>query len=161
MLAGLEQRPGCQVEEVKNTPTANNNLLPAADVARIIARVASDKKAENIVILDMRTIVNYCDYFVLCSASGNRHVKAVADGVESGLLEHGIKVRYSQGVDSAGRRSFPSYMGKSAAGVAEEFARGHWALLDLGDVVVHIFEADSRDFYGLEHLWQGAAKVEW
>lgn len=146
---------------MKHTHSSNKSSLSAVDVARLIARVASDKKAEHIVILDMRSIVNYCDYFVLCSASGNRHVKAVADGVEDGLLEHGIKVRYSQGVDAAGRRSFPVYMGKSVVGAEEDSARGHWALLDLGDVVVHIFEADSRSFYGLEHLWQGAAKIEW
>ncbi len=86
----------------------------------------------------MRKLVNFCDYFVICSASSDRQVAAVINGVEEGLSKLGVKVRYKQGVNVSS-----------------------WALLDLGDVVTHVFEGESREFYGLEHLWQDAPKVKW
>jgi len=132
--------------------------LESLNLAKTIAHLAADKKAENIVVLDMREIVNYCDYFVICSGTGSRHVRAVADGIDDGLHELGIKVKFKQGLDSVGRRVFT--IRNSGEDVPDD-RRGHWALLDMGDVVTHIFEADSREFYGLEFLWQGAVNVVW
>ncbi len=86
----------------------------------------------------MRKLVNFCDYFVICSASSDRQVVAIADGIEEGLLKLNVRIRHKQGLKIS-----------------------TWALLDLGDVVVHIFEGEAREFYGLEHLWQDAAKVKW
>ena len=133
--------------------------MEALTLAKKIARLAVDKKAENIVILDMRGVVNFCDYFVICSGSGSRHVKAVADGIDDGLHELGLKAKFKQGIESVGKsRSFS--MANSENYFSDE-RRGHWVLLDMGDVVTHVFEADSRDFYGLEFLWQGAVKIDW
>jgi len=133
--------------------------LEALALAKKIARFAFDKKAENIVVMDMREVVNYCDYFVICSGTGSRHVKAIADGIDDGLHEIGLKVRRKQGLATAGRsRAFSL---SSAGSIDLNDMRGHWGLLDMGDVVAHIFEADSREFYGLEHLWHGAVSIDW
>ncbi|MDP2654800.1 MAG: ribosome silencing factor [Candidatus Omnitrophota bacterium] len=105
-------------------------------MAQAIVGCASDKKAENIVVLDMRKVANFCDYFVICTGNSDRQVRAVAEGISEGLGQKGVNVRYQQG-----------------------FRDGHWVLLDLGTVVAHVFDRETREFYGLEHLWQEAKKV--
>ena len=113
----------------------------------------------------MREIVNFCDYFVLCTATSSRHIKAVADGVDEGLHQLGIKIKFKQGLDGAGRSrsfTFASQASAASAGVpAVDASNGRWVLLDMGDVVVHVFENESREFYGLDHLWQEAVPVVW
>lgn len=112
--------------------------ITAKKLAELIAGFASDIKAQNIVILDMRKAANFCDYFVLCSGTSSRQVRAIAEGIEEGLREDSIKTSFKQGI-----------------------REGRWALLDFGTVVVHVFEKEARDFYGLEYLWKEADKVEW
>ncbi len=104
----------------------------------MIAGFASDKKARDIVVLDMRKVANFCDYFVLCTGNSDRHIHAIAKGIDQELENHRIFVRHKQGVHD-----------------------GHWVILDLGDVVTHIFDPETRDFYGLDYLWQQAKKVKW
>jgi len=133
--------------------------LESLEIAKQSARFAADKKAENIVILDMRGVVNFCDYFVLCTATSSRHIKAVAEGVDEGLHLLGVKIRFKQGLDSAGRQR--GFRFATAGNAAPEDSNGRWVLLDMGDVVVHVFENDSREFYGLDHLWQEAVAVDW
>ncbi len=140
--------------------------MESLELAKKAALFCADKKAENIVVLDMREIVNFCDYFVLCTATSSRHIKAVADGVDEGLHQIGIKIKFKQGLDGAGRsRSFRFASAASAASAAGappiDEANGRWVLLDMGDVVVHVFENESREFYGLDHLWQEAIPVTW
>ena len=103
----------------------------------LVAGFASDKKAEDIVILDMRKVTNFCDFFVICSAPSGRRIKAIADGVIDSLAEKGIKIPRSASKDDSS-----------------------WIALDLGDVLVHIFDSDLREFYNLEHLWQDAPRLE-
>ncbi len=112
--------------------------LSSDKLAKLISRFASDIKAQKIVILDMRRVVNFCDYFVLCSGTSTRQVKSIAEGIEDGLKDAGIETRFKQGM-----------------------REGRWVLLDFGTVVAHVFESDSRDFYGLEYLWKEAERVEW
>lgn len=108
-------------------------------LAKLISRFASDIKAQKIVILDMRRVVNFCDYFVLCSGTSTRQVRSIAEGIEDGLEEqHGIRTRFKQGMKE-----------------------GRWILLDFGTVVAHVFESDAREFYGIEYLWKGADRVDW
>ena len=144
--------------------------MESLELAKKAAHFCADKKAENIVVLDMREIVNFCDYFVLCTATSSRHIKAVADGVDEGLHLLGIKIKFKQGLDGAGRsRSFTFARAASEAASAANGAsvpaadesNGRWVLLDMGDVVVHVFENESREFYGLDHLWQEAVAVKW
>jgi len=107
----------------------------------------------------MSGVVNYCDYFVICSGTSARHVKAIADGIEDGLHTLGIKVKYKQGLEGVTKARYFTFGGTNAS-VPDDFV-GHWALLDMGDVVTHIFEGESREFYGLEHLWQEARNIDW
>lgn len=133
--------------------------MESLDLAKQTAALASDKLAENIVIIDMREIVNYADYFVICSGSSVPHLRAIADGIEQGLYKEGIKVRLKQGFDSMAR-SPKTFSFESKTSLLED-AQGRWGLLDMGDVVVHIFDTDAREFYGLEYLWQEAPRFEW
>ena len=112
--------------------------MTSRNSVKLIAELAYDKKAEDIVILDMRRIVNFCDYFVVISGTSERHAQAIANGIEEGLREAGLKVHYREGIKSS-----------------------KWVLMDLGDVVIHIFETETREFYGLEHLWQDAPRVNY
>ena len=93
----------------------------------------------------MRALVNFCDYFVIATGTSDRQVKAIAQGIDEGLDEIGIHVHLARGLK-----------GFSGSDVPE----GAWELLDMGDVVAHIFEPHSRAFYSLEHLWQDAIRVD-
>lgn len=100
-----------------------------------IARLAHNKKADDIVILDMRQLTNYTDYFVVCTASSERAAKTIADTI----------------LDSV---STP----KAAHYHTEGYREGEWILIDLGDIVVHIFQTAKRAFYDLERLWGDAPR---
>jgi ribosome-associated protein len=102
-----------------------------AEVARAAARFAEDKKAVDIVELDLRGAVGYTDYFVVCSGNTERQAKAIHDGIHLGMKqEHGLLPRRVEGVGEAS-----------------------WILMDYLDVVVHVFTPETRDFYRLEQLW--------
>ena len=119
-------------QTIKKAPVTSLQL------AKAIANFAADKKAEDITVLDMRKVANFCDFFVLCTGTSSRQVRAIADGIDDGFQEYGIKIRYKHGLSD-----------------------GHWVILDIGDVVTHIFDSDTREFYGLEYLWQDAKRVNW
>ena len=112
--------------------------MTSRDIAKLIAQATSLKKAEGILVLDMRKVVNFCDYFVICSGSSDRHVKAIAQGIYEDLEQRNLKCGVKQGLE-----------------------KSDWVILDLGDVVAHIFKDQSREFYGLEYLWRKAREVEW
>jgi ribosome-associated protein len=96
-----------------------------------IAELASDKKAADIVVLDLRGVVGYADYFVIASGGTERQTKAVHDGIHLGLKErHGLLPRRVEGVTES-----------------------RWILMDYLDVVVHVFTPDTRAYYRLEQLW--------
>lgn len=125
-----------------------SKTLTSKQLATQIAQFADDKKAQDIVILDMRELVNFCDYFVISTGTSDRQVKAIADGIEEDLHEIGIKAHTNRGLK-----------GINSSDSATD-GMGAWVLLDMGDVVAHIFEPNSREFYGLEHLWQDAPIVK-
>jgi ribosome-associated protein len=133
--------------------------LKSLALAKKVAYFASEKQAENVVVLDMRDIANFCDYFVLCTASSSRHIRAVADGVDEGLHELGMKIKFKQGLETASRSRGFSFSNQGA--LQPEAAAGAWVLLDMGDVVAHVFDKESREFYALDHLWQEAVAVKW
>jgi ribosome-associated protein len=111
--------------------------LTSRKLAKLVAELASNKKAQDIVILDMRKLVNFCDYFVICSGNTNRQVRAIADHIDDELGGSGMPLQFKQGLKNS-----------------------DWVVFDAGDVVVHIFQKDLREFYGLEHLWQEAKEVK-
>ncbi|MBF0490186.1 MAG: ribosome silencing factor [Candidatus Omnitrophica bacterium] len=123
-----------------------SKAFTSKQLASKVAKFASDKKAQDIVILDMRGIVNFCDFFVIATGTSDRAVKAVAEGIGDSLSELGLNAHAERSVKNL-------HASDSNEGV------GAWVLLDLGDVIVHVFEPTAREFYGLEHLWQDAPVV--
>ena len=124
---------------VKKTSSIQKQTGQTAKKAiRLIAELALEKKAEHLVVLDVRKAANFCDYFIICSGNSDRQVKAIAEHIRSGLHEIGLTVPRPQGL-----------------------REGKWAIVDAGDIVVHVFDKDSRDFYGLEYLWQAGRKINW
>ncbi len=109
--------------------------LPAAVEAA--TRTALAKKAEEVVVLDLRQTADFADFFVLLSGANQRQLVAIADGVLETLR-------------GSGRR--PAHV--------EGYPRGEWILLDYGSFVVHVFTPRTRSFYDLERLWGGARRLE-
>ncbi len=108
-------------------------LLPEELAARI-ADIASDKLAQDIRVFDLRGIVSYTDYFVICSGGTERQTKAIHDGIHQELKdEHGRLPRRVEGLTES-----------------------RWILMDYLDAVIHIFTPDARSFYRLEQLWGDA-----
>ncbi len=106
-------------------------LRPSARrLARSIAVLALDKKAEDVRILDLRGLTDVTDYFVLCTGAVDLHIRAIANAVEDGIPE---RAWHREGYKSL-----------------------QWVLLDYVDVVVHIFQPEARAFYGLERMWGDA-----
>jgi len=100
-------------------------------LASTIAAYADEKKAIDIVALDLRGVVGYTDFFVICSGNTERQCKAIHDGIQIGMKQdHGILPRRVEGLREAG-----------------------WVLMDYLDVVVHVFTPEVRGFYRLERLW--------
>lgn len=110
--------------------TKENELLSLAYNA------ADDKRAEDIVALNMRGISLIADYFVICHGNSDKQVQAIAKEVKDRAEEEGFNVKRLEGYDEA-----------------------RWVLVDLGSVIVHVFHRDERDYYKLEKLW-GDAQIE-
>jgi ribosome-associated protein len=103
-----------------------------------VIEAARDKKATNIVVLDLRQADAFTDFFVICSAGNPRQVQAISDAVEEAL--------------SKGQKQRPS--------LVEGYARAEWVLLDYFDYVVHVFSKHAREFYALDRLWGSAIRTE-
>ncbi len=106
------------------------------DLARRIVELAEDKKAADIVLLDLAPLTTLADYFVICSGGSERQLDAIADGIVGSLRDERVK--------PIGREGTPA---------------SHWVLLDYGSVIVHIFTPPERDYYGLEKHWGEARTV--
>jgi ribosome-associated protein len=101
------------------------------EIARTIAEHASDRKALDIVQLDLRGIIGYTDYFVICTGRSDRQTKAIHDAIHQGMKsEHGLLPRRVEGLSEA-----------------------RWILMDYLDVIVHVFTPEMREYYRLEQLW--------
>lgn len=110
--------------------------MTALETAQVAARLLDTKKAEQVRILGIRSLSVICDYFVIATGTGNTHVKALADELEFQLGNQGIKPHHIEGYRS-----------------------NSWILLDYGEVVVHIFTRESREFYDLDRLWQNGEPI--
>ncbi|MFQ5907088.1 MAG: ribosome silencing factor [bacterium] len=111
--------------------------LRPLEVAKIAAQAAEEKKSKSICILDLRKISPIADYFVICSVMTQIQAKAVADHVLDELAENGVDVWHVEGYENA-----------------------RWILLDYVDVVMHVFEEETRSYYGLDRLWGDAPQIE-
>ena len=105
-------------------------------LARKIVEVASDKQAEDIVLLDVKELCSFADYFVICSGAVTRQISAIANEIEHSMDKRKEKLMRRDGDVESG-----------------------WVLLDYGDIIVHIFGATEREFYKLEKLWGNAVPL--
>ena len=110
--------------------------LTLAEKTRLCAENADSKKAEDLVVLDIQPLSSIADNFLICSGFSNRQVKAIADAIEEQLVQHGEKPLAIEG-----------------------YQEGSWILMDCADLVIHIFDEESRQFYDLERLWGQAKRV--
>lgn len=113
-------------------------IASSREVAVAAARAAADKRADDIVVLDVSKIIVITDCFVICTAETQRQIRAVIEGVEEALRDLGVRRARREGE-----------------------VEGGWWLLDFVDVVVHVFGREERDYYDLERLWRDAPHVPW
>ena len=112
-------------------------MIPDSEtIALAAAHAASDKKAENIRILDLRKVSSFADYFVICTGTSDPHLKAIGSEIREKLRDN---------------------LGLTAH--ADGFPASQWVVLDYHGVIIHIFQAEKRDFYDLESLWRDAPVV--
>lgn len=111
--------------------------MESKKLLKLVIEAADNKRAEEIIALDVQNISYLADYFVIMQATSDRQVKAIAENIEEKVYEAGGTVRDIEGKDVA-----------------------NWILLDLGDVVVHVFKTETRQFYNLEKLWVDADLVD-
>ena len=96
-----------------------------------------DKKGMDITVLDLSSVSDITDHFIICSGTNRSQIQALSDGVEEARAKKGLHHKGIEGYDTA-----------------------NWILIDYGEFVVHIFDKDSRDMYDLERIWSDAGKVE-
>jgi ribosome-associated protein len=111
-------------------------ILSADAVVRVAARAALEKKAIELVVLDLQGLSSVADYFLVCSARSTPQADTIADAVRGALRAEGVRPRHNEGSAESG-----------------------WLLLDYADVVVHVFLEETRGYYSLERLWGDAPLV--
>jgi len=119
-------------------PEQFSALLPSLDRASLCARVAVENKARDVLILDMRAITPLYDYFVLASGASRRQIHTLTEEIDAAMHERGDQRLSVEGYEAS-----------------------KWVVQDYGDVVVHIFDPDTREYYALEELWADAPRVDW
>ncbi len=118
-----------------NAP-ATKTLSDTRSRVREAVSAAEDRKAVELKVMYLEKVTDFTDYFVICSGTSDRQVQAIADAVDAALRSEGVRPLHVEG-----------------------YNRAQWVLLDYGDLVVHIFQEETRRFYGLERLWGDAPDV--
>ncbi len=111
-------------------------VLEPRDLAQRVVEAASDKQANDIVLLDTRSVASFADYFVICSAGSERQIETIAEEIEHDLRRQGVEPHHTEGKPDSG-----------------------WVLLDYSGVIVHIFSPEEREYYNLDELWSKAATL--
>ncbi len=120
----------------RDTPAATTGDRAALDLARRVVELAEDKKAADIVLLDLAGLTTMADYFIICSGGSERQLEAIASGIIGSLRDEKTKPIGREGT-----------------------AASHWVLVDFGSVIVHIFTPPEREYYSLEKHWAEARTV--
>ncbi len=121
------------------TPSAPSPLDSASlTLATAAARAAAARKAEDVVVYDLHVVSSFCDAFVVCHGTNRRQVSAIAQGVIDELRSHNVRPIGVEGMDA-----------------------GRWVLIDFGDIVVHVFSEEEREYYRIERLYSEAPTREW
>lgn len=115
-----------------------SNLPAALERARLCANVAAETRGRDVLLIDLRKLTTLVDYFVIASGTSRRQIHAMADEIDRAMTQ----------------------LGDSKIGL-EGYGESHWVLLDYGDIVVHLFDDETRRYYDLENLWGDAPRVEW
>ncbi len=106
------------------------------EAVKLLCKVALDTKAEDLVVLDVNELSGFADYFIIMSGRSTRHTQGLASAIDKQMSHKRLKPESTEGM-----------------------ADGQWILLDFGEIVVHIFYKETRDFYDLEGLWHDAPRV--
>jgi ribosome-associated protein len=110
--------------------------MEPVECARMVVDVASEKLASDIVMLDLKGVSDFTDYFVILTADSSRQMRSVAGDIEESLTEAGARLHHTEGTHNSG-----------------------WMLMDFGDVIVHVMGPEERDFYRIEGAWSEAQEV--
>jgi ribosome-associated protein len=125
-----------------NTATVSSKLTTAQAAAQeracLAARVAADNKGRDVIVLDMRQVTPLYDYFVLATGNSRRQIHTMAEEIDAALRAEGDRRLTIEGYEAS-----------------------RWVVQDYGDVVVHLFDSDARQYYALEELWADAERVDW
>ena len=116
---------------------SDSSTRDAKDKALLLCGLALDKKAQDLVLLEVGDLTTIADYFLICAGRSDRHVQSIAEGIKEDGRAHGLRPLSSEGI-----------------------TRGQWVLMDFSDVLVHVFYEPVRRFYDLDGLWAGATVVE-
>ena len=111
--------------------------MEALEAAKIAQAALDDKLGQDIQVLNLKGLSNVADCFVIASGKNVNHLRAMADEGEQNLFQAGVKMHHSEG-----------------------YSTGTWILLDFGNLLIHLFNEEQREFYGLEHVWGDAKPVE-
>ena len=107
------------------------------EYALLAGKVLSEKKAQDIVIIDIQEKASFADYFVICSGNSERQVQSLTDDVEDAFAKQNLFVKSVEGRHGSG-----------------------WILMDFGDVIIHVFDKENRLFYNLERIWRDGKTIE-
>src|SRR5262245_145488 len=134
---GLPERTRARTRKVPSPPKPKAvDERSSREIAGRIVELAEDKKAADIVLLDLSALTTMADYFVICSGGSERQLDAIAGGIVDGMREEGVRPFGREGT-----------------------AASHWVLVDFGGVIVHVFTPPERDYYDLERHWSEAKTV--
>lgn len=125
-------------DSMAGTRPGGEPVREAEQIAKMAADAISDKKGLDVALLEVGDLIVITDVFVIATGTSRTHVRAVAEHLEEVMTRHDRKPLRREGVE-----------------------QGEWVLLDFGDVVVHLFQPEQRDFYGLERLWRDAPRISW
>ena len=134
------QRPTINGSLIKNKRRKNyqeGTIIDSQKILEIAVKAADSKRAEEIVALDVREISLLADYFLICQANSERQINAIVDEINEQEAKNQVEVKRVEGKEG-----------------------GKWILIDLGDVIVHVFQSSERAFYNLEKLWSDAPMVD-
>ncbi len=121
----------------KTIKGSKKGLLAGKKKAILAARCLDGKKASDIVVLEVTALSSIADYFVIATAESKRQIKTCADYIDETLTQKGVRSHHLEGMNNL-----------------------EWVLMDYGDIIVHIFDRDSRLYYGLERLWGDAPNID-
>lgn len=122
----------------KRSPELFQQILPSLERACLSARVAADNKARDVVVLDMRGLTPLYDFFVLATGNSRRQVHTITEEIDAALHDQGDRRLSVEGYEAS-----------------------KWVVQDYGDVVVHVFDPATREYFAIEDLWADAPRVDW